>query len=717
MRTLLLILLCCSLLAPATSAQEQEEVVRINTELVQTDVMVFDKQGRFVDGLQRDQFELRVNGKPQAISFFERVQAGTFDEEAQLAAARGGGRRTSALKEGAVKPLDRGRTIIFFIDDLHLAADSVVRTRKLLLQFIEEQLGQNDQAIIASASGQIGFLQQLTDYKPVLRAAVVRLNHRPYITRDSERPTMSESQAIAIEQEDFTTVEYFVEATLRENPSFNRRDRAGAEDYVRQRASRLVQQATAITTNTLASLENFMRSFRELPGRKLVYFISDGFLLEMRRSDILERLRRITDAATRSGSVIYTLDARGLSTGTPDAASNASVDPSGRASRSEFGELSASQEPLRTLASDTGGRALLNTNALGNAVTKALKETSVYYLLAWRPERGELRSSKFQRVEVSVKNRPDLTVLVQRGFFNTLPEPPAKRGNAKSKDEGKDKTPHVKSPDDLLFAALRALHPATALPTSLSVGYTSTQTAGLILMASMHIDSAALDLKVTGDAHQNNKADIIGAVLDDNGKIVSGFQKNLTVTPEFIAAEQRIPLVYSHQFRITHGLYQVRVAARDRQSGRTGSAMQWVEVPNVTQGGFWLSSVFLGERMSKQVEAGKDPAEPAQVLISADRRFARNSWLRFLLYIYNAARDEAAPDVALQVQLFRDNQPVLTTPLRKVPTDGMTDLNRIPYAAEIALTDLPAGLYRMQVTAIDRKAKTSASQHVNFEIE
>ena len=70
-------------------SNQTDDVLRINTELVQTDVMVFDRQGRFVDGLRPEQFELTLDGKPQMISFFERVAAGSRTEAAQLAAARG----------------------------------------------------------------------------------------------------------------------------------------------------------------------------------------------------------------------------------------------------------------------------------------------------------------------------------------------------------------------------------------------------------------------------------------------------------------------------------------------------------------------------------------------------------------------------------------------------------------------------------------------------
>ena len=107
-RSSCLALLClCALLSTTRGQQatrpaqreQDEDVVRINTELVQTDVMVFDKSGRFVDGLKPEQFELRVDGKAQAVSFFERVAAGSANEEAQLAASRGINRPSSASEQ------------------------------------------------------------------------------------------------------------------------------------------------------------------------------------------------------------------------------------------------------------------------------------------------------------------------------------------------------------------------------------------------------------------------------------------------------------------------------------------------------------------------------------------------------------------------------------------------------------------------------------------
>lgn len=728
-RLLLLPLSCCLVAATAVRAQQptptpstppaaqSEEVLRISTELIQTDVSVFDKQGKFVDNLRAEQFELRVDGKPQPLSFFERVTAGSVSEDAQLAAARGVGRPGG---QAAPVPVDRGRVVAFFVDDLHLSAGSLVRARNTLLRFIDEQLGQNDQAIVVAASGSVGFLQQLTDEKAVLRAAVSRLNFRQANLRDAERPEMNVVQAVAIEQNDPDVVAAFVDLTMRENPVFGRNDREAVERHVRGRASQLLEQANGVATRTLASLRGVMRTCERFPGRKLLYFISDGFVVETRRGNITDWLRRVTDAAVRSGTVVYSLDARGLSAeaaGVPDAASGQSVDPTGRLARGVRSEVTAQQDPLYALAADTGGRALFNTNALGDVLTRVLKETSVYYLLAWKPERAEQRAGRFRRIEVSVKGRPELTVLVQRGFFNSA-EPPEGRDEPKRKESSKAKAPAPGAPHKDLFDALAAPYPKRALPTSLTLNYADTPEAGTVLTASVHINLEASPPGAGGGA-QTDRAEAIGAIYDDRGKVVDTFERGLAITPTSPAnLRPSHRLFFTVQTPIKPGLYQVRVATRDPRTGRTGSAAQWAEVPEFRGGAFALSSVFLGTPPPRQL--ARTPEEAAQlppVMVNPERRFARDAAMRFLLYAYNAARTTAAPDVAIQVQLFRDDQPVMTSPLRKMAVDGVTDLARIPYAAELSLARLPAGQYSLQLTAIDRVAKASATRRVKFVID
>jgi hypothetical protein len=156
---------------------------------------------------------LRVDGKPRPIQAFEQITAGS-DEESQLAAARGA--TTVNLKRPV--PLDRGRIIFFYIDDIHMDLAGVQAAKKTITSFIEKDMGQNDQAAITSASGQIGFLQQLTNDRMVLRTALDRLKPKTFFTRDSARPAMNEYQAMLIDRRDRDVLEIFIAETMRQRP-------------------------------------------------------------------------------------------------------------------------------------------------------------------------------------------------------------------------------------------------------------------------------------------------------------------------------------------------------------------------------------------------------------------------------------------------------------------------------------------------------------------
>jgi VWFA-related protein len=692
---------------PAPAQTPSDDVLRISTELVQTDVMVFDKQGHFIDNLKPEQFELKVDGKPQTISFFERVLAGSANEETQIAAARGVARSGGA----PARPLDRGRTVFFFIDDLHLTAESLSRLRKTLLNFIEKEMIQNDQVAITSASGQIGFLQQLTDNKTVLRKAVERIGLRGGLeTRDNENPAMTLYQALEIQQENRNVLGYFVAATLRDNPGLQPQM---AESLVRSRARRLTAPADSINTSLLAALSSLMRSTSQLPGRKLVFFVSEGFLLNVRDTDILDKIRRVTDAAARSGTVVYTMDVRGLQTGM-DATTSGQFDPNGMLPSAST-EIRASQDPLQIIAAGTGGRALLNSNSLELGIRKTLQETSVYYLLAWRPDSEQQKANKFRKIEAKVIGRPELVVRVRNGYFTTSPE--TKR--AKNDTAGSTPAQTVKTADAELRTAINSIFPRTDLPLSLFAYYTDTPNNGALLTMLMSVVPEAVTLELK-DGKQTGAIEVGGFVLNDEGKAGANFKNQIQINsaPSDLQRALSKGLYTDYQVRLKPGLYQVRVAARDTKSGRTGSATQWVEIPDLSKHTLTMSSLLVGGR-PVATQDGQNDENVSPVTISVDRRFTRNSQLRFLTEIYNATHGteaNAAPDVAIQVQVFRDDQPVVTTALSKIKTEGLPDLARLPYAAEVILDKLPVGHYVLRVTAIDRIAKTTASQQIDFEI-
>jgi hypothetical protein len=126
----------------------------------------------------------------------------------------------------------------------------------------------------------------------------------------------------------------------------------------------------------------------------------------------------------------------------------------------------------------------------------------------------------------------------------------------------------------------------------------------------------------------------------------------------------------------------------------------------------------LGERTQSTVTNVSDLETFGPVALSASHRFRRASTLRFLLFVYNAVLSptDQKPDAAVQVQVIRDDQPVITTAVRKITSDAVTDVTRLPYAAEIPLENLQPGRYLLQVSVIDRLSKQSTTRQTHFDV-
>ena len=693
--------------------QSPDDVVRVFTELVQTDVMVFDKQGRFVNGLTRDNFEIKIDGQIRPIEFFEQINAGTSNEEAQLAAARGA-TSLGTPKETTVVPLDRGRTIFFYVDDFHLDLSGTVASKKIISNFVDKEMGQNDQAAIATATGQIGFLQQLTGDRKILQLAVNRIKARTYSALDSERPTMGEYEATLIDNNQPDVFEYFVDETIRANGREMSREMAAG--IVRSRTQVILSQSALFSANMLTALERLVRNVRDLPGRKVLFFLSNGFLIQNRRGDAMTRLQRITSAAARSGVVIYSIDTRGLAVGGPDISRESNFDPEGRLSRSVHGELTATQDGLNALARDTGGRAIFNTNDFRPGLKAAIKETAVYYLLAWKPDPNNQKPGRFRNIQINIVGKPGLTARVRKGFFDVEAPPTATTAPVTKPTTPAEENKAIAAK---LREAISSPFPVSGLPVTLGVNYYDSPAKGATLSASLQVPGEFL---LFGERNGKTQAvlDVTGVFFNEKGQAKADFLERLVTTApsEDEAKNYRGDITYTYPANLPPGLYQIRAAAREYKSGRAGSAHAWIEIPDLTKKQLSMSSLLLGERSQSMMKNVSSGVEVGPVLLSAGHRFKRDSTLRFIVFGYNVTLSptDKKADLAVQVQVIRDDQPVLTTALRKVPTDDVSDLARIPYAAEIPLSDLQTGRYILQVTLIDRVSKQSTSQQTHFDI-
>ncbi|MET0647875.1 MAG: VWA domain-containing protein [Pyrinomonadaceae bacterium] len=708
--------LCLAALGVAQT-QEKEDVVRVETELVQTDVMVFDKSGKFVDGLTREQFELRVDGRAVPLAFFERVTAPMPKGEAAPGAA-------AAAANAAIASRSRGRTIVFFIDDLHLSLDSLNPTRAALTHFIDDEMAPGDLVAIVTASGQLGFLQQFTDNKAVLRAAVTRLKTTPPSLHDAEQPPMSEYIATRIANGDRQAAGFYI-TKIQEGVYSSTAAKAGMSnpannvnaifEMVKTRATNITKQMESVTNGSLSALERLVSTAGGIEGRKTIFFISDGFYLDGKNSvsTANRRLQLVTDTAARTGSVIYSIDARGLFGPFNDATGMKARDPNGFLDRSSVGEATVAQDGLANLAGETGGQFLKNQNYFDRWVSRVMDETSNYYRIAWKPEADEQKGGKYKRVEVAVAGRPDLTVRLHRGYVPAAVRAAEEAKSDKAGSKTDAKGAEAKGAEADFRAALAAPAGKRGVPTALSTSFVDVPGSGAVLTSAVEVGTGALDYGADGRAPAS--VDLVGVVYNDQGKPLTNFSKRLTVAPSASASGEQPGVIYNHRAPLAPGLYQVKAVVRDSRGGQVGSAVQWIEIPDLSKKLLSLSSLHLGGR---QVGGGADGSAP-QIQFSVDRRFQRSSKVDFLGFVYNAARagGGGAVDLSVTVKVLRDNKAVVSSPARRLAPEAGGDLARIPVTGAISLGQLPAGRYELEVGVTDNVARTTAAERIVFEIK
>jgi hypothetical protein len=273
------------------------------------------------------------------------------------------------------------------------------------------------------------------------------------------------------------------------------------------------------------------------------------------------------------GAVIYTLDTRANFLGAgADASKNDYPDFGSRTASRTLAESKMPQEPLETLADETGGRSYLNSNALDDGLSQALSESSAYYLLAWRPDTENQKAGK-SRIDVVIRDRPDLRVRMRRHFFDFKSDQAAKTSSSEAAK------PSTSTTEDELRMALGSLYPRLDLPTSVSASVLNTADKGMMLNVSMQIDAETLSFEAP-DGKQETVVDVLGVALNDRG-LFSSFKQKLEIPRDAKLAKGGRFVKWSQLLPLPPGLYQVRVAVRDRQSGRTGSAMGWIEIPQV----------------------------------------------------------------------------------------------------------------------------------------
>lgn len=701
-----------------------DEVVVINTNLIQVDAIVTGKDGKQVTDLKAEDFEILENGVRQKITSFSYVNVAPAVVAEPIAETNQ--KPVDKLAPPVpirLKPEQVRRTIALVVDDLGLSFESMNYVRQALKKFVDEQMQPNDLVAIVRTSGGIGALQQFSSDKRQLYAAIerVRFNFRGRGGVGAFAPLeASPSEQIA---------------NATGNP----------DDAERARQDREFQNNAdnfrndIFSVGTLGALQFIVQGMGDLPGRKAVVLLSDGFRIFYRDEDgnidtnqsqrVLESLRRLTDQANRASVVVNTIDARGLQTlglTAADDTTGFNSDQLEQRLSDRRAELFDTQDGLNYLAQQTGGRAFRNNNDIKGSVEKVLDDQRGYYLLGYEPDAATFDATKRRFNKLTVKVSPsNLKVRYRSGFFGVA-------------DAEAARTTAGKNPQQRLMTALTSPFGANDVGLRINTLFGNDAKTGSYLNSLVHIQ--AKDLKFTDEPDNMKKAvfDVVAYTFGDNGVPLDQVNKTYTMTVRNDDSFRRLlekGFVYYIIVPVKKpGGYQLRIALRDTQTEKLGAANQFVEVPNLKKERLTVSGIVLRSLTVQQYEKlangqpldTQNPQDNAQEADpqtdTALRRFRGNTVLQYAASIYNAKSSGAAgrPQLIIQTRLFENGKPTFEGKPIAFDTTGQTDLTRISFSSAINLPPkMKPGEYVLQIVVTDQLAKEkrrTAAQFVEFEV-
>ncbi len=692
-RAFLILPLLASAQPPAAPPKSVQSQVQASTgvatfsataQLVLEQVGVKDKDGKAIENLKKEDFTVTEDGKPQVIKFFdyerlEEVAAAApalQTEHAPEVAALPKLTRTQIAPEpaGTVKYKDRRLMAIYFdmssmqiLDQLH-ALDAAT-------QFIKKQMSPADLIAIMQYTGTgVEVLQDFTGDKDKLLTIIATLVAGEADNNgETDQSSAAADTGAAFGQDDS------------EFNIFN-------------------------TDRQLAALQTATKMLSSLSEKKILVYFASG--MQLNGTDNQAQLTSTVNDARRAGVAFWPIDARGLTASSPlgsattGSQGNAGM-YTGAAAMQQQLNFAKSQDTLFTLAADTGGKAMLDYNDLGQGIVNAEKSISSYYILGYYTT-NDTPDGKFRKVKITLNNA-DAKLDYRVGYY---------ANKVYGKFSAADKERQLED-------ALMMGDPITELTMALEVNYFRQNNAEYFTPIMVKIPGSELALAKKGGA-EHTIIDFIGEIKDDQGTTIQNIRdfRDIKLTEATAAEWVKRPIAYDTGYNLLPGAYKIKVLARDSETGRIGTYMGNFFIPNLnkeTQRVPITSVVLSSQRANMAAAIAADKGNKAaatqavnplvqdgqKLIPSVTRVFSNKGDMYVYLQAYEAGQTTAQPLVAY-VTFFKGSTKVMETPPVKV-TDGLDPKSHmLPLKLAFSLNNLKPGEYNCQVTVLDPTGQKAA---------
>ena len=692
-----------------TTAHTQQPTFRTTVNSVDVDVTVSDERGTFVTGLTADDFEVLEDGKPQQIQTFSYIEL-PVERPSRFQPL---GRPVQADVR-TNRDVSAGRVYVIVLDDLNVASIRSGVVRRSARQFIDEYFGPHDLAAIVVTSGRKDAAQEFTNDPALLLRAVDSFVGQRLQSAESER----------IEN-------YYQSLLLAGVDAGNDAQNSGATTSLIGRnqsfdPSNLERGQRAVgVLRTMRSLAEFLEGVRG--RRKALLWFSEGIDYPMADvfssgsgGEIMQATRDAVNAAARANVNVFALDPRGLigmttdfidttKSGPPDYMGTDPTKPVGTpytGIQALINEMRLTQDSLRTLAESTGGFAAVDTNSFKDGFDRIIEANSRYYLLGYTPP-SHPRDGRFHRIEVRVK-RPGLTAVARRGY----PSPSGKTSDER-KQEAVDRWARERraggandtSPE--LRLALNSPVQQSGLTLSVQAVPLKGETREAAVALTIELQGTELEFAPQPNGLFADSLEISFFALTDEGRAQRGTRSalNLAIRPETYQRVKNLGVRYNSRAAMPAGRYQLRVGARDPQTGKSGTVFYDLMVPDFTKEPLMMSGVLLAGSPDV-LTPQRDPA--AEKVLggppTSRREFSRADTLAWVAEIYDNTTSPGQRQIDVATRLV-DQSGRDAFAARDVLTNGeggAKNWKAFSYAGRIPLKEITPGRYLLRVEAQNR---------------
>jgi len=707
--------------------EPQDQTVRLKADLVDIRAVVTDKQGNPVTGLNKEDFEVTENGRSQMVSFFSAESLSAVGRSAP--AVTPPGKLPPANRSTTTQAAPR-RTIVFFVDTIHMSPLSLLRVKEVLLKFINERLGDEDLAAIIASGGGLGVFSQFTQDKQVLRIAVSRLAispgslgsslYTPYLAARVEQEAPSDqTETISAGNKTLSFLMGLLPPALRaamnivraeENWPDEPRTFAMLKAQVVSRGRQILLYESNRRRVTMITLKMIAEQMAAMPGQRLIFMLSDGFTMQDDSGTLdSDDLRAAISRAARSGIVVYTIAAKGL-TGSSinDASATGKFTPDAPGFSDIPGFILAGDRELehgmQRIAAGTGGDAFLTTNDLKGAMEKAIDANSYYYALGYYPTDLDATNG-FRNIKIKVRGHPEYHVRTQSGYL--------------ASELNKAKPVIPTDPLKALILAMGEPLGRTAIHIESSADFLYLASDKAQVSLNVFVDAGKLGYKEQDDSMLTSPTMLTG-VLDSAGNTMGVLQDTIQIrlSREQLARARESMYRYTKRVILKPGLYQIRIGVHDPQTGQMGTTSVWVEVPDLKSKKLILSSIITAKSQPGEEDEGTGEAMSQPDVRNGVNVFRHDDVLTYRGWAYQPSLGgERAGDLMIHGQVLQDDRVILDDTWRPLSSFILKkEPDAVEFGGRLKAASFKPGLYTLRILVKEPQSKAELIKETLFEV-